>query len=110
MYTTKLDRTAAGFEERAKKAEKIANEINGATTSNPHLAEERNQADDSGINEEDKYGAVVRGSKSYVPPAARKPDVAGKPVEPKVSVTSPDDTPSTGASAKVRLCLVLKST
>lgn len=44
-----------------------------AQTNNPHLAEERglSSVDDSGINEEDKYGAVVRGKNAYVPPNAR---------------------------------------
>ena len=60
-----------------------------SSTSNPHVAEERNiAADDSGINEEDKcvsqpgtnalrfnryhrYAGVVRGANAYVPPARR---------------------------------------
>ena len=75
-YTIKLDRSAADFKERERKAQKIANEITGVSTSklphpksgimysryqavtnNPHIAEERvvNVVDDSGINEEDKY-------------------------------------------------------
>ncbi|KAF8656196.1 hypothetical protein AX16_002633 [Volvariella volvacea WC 439] len=73
LYTTKLDRSGADFKERERKAQRIANEIIGATTNNPHIAEERNQAfDDSSVNEEDKYGAVVRGANAYVPPGARK--------------------------------------
>lgn len=73
VYTTKLDRSAADFKERERKAQRIANEIIGvspfpgnttlskspfsqATTNNPHIAEERNMVvDDSGMNEEDKY-------------------------------------------------------
>ncbi|KAJ7066951.1 hypothetical protein C8F01DRAFT_1247367 [Mycena amicta] len=87
-YTTKLDRNAPDFKERERKALRIANEIQMAGTSNPHVAEERNQniVDDSGVNEEDKYGAVVRSANAYVPPGARKPDA---PV-PKVSVNGPD--------------------
>lgn len=73
LYTTKLDRSAADFKEREKKAQKIANEIIGVSgsvlagmltsnmsskgaTTNPHIAEERqmNSVDDSGVNEEDK--------------------------------------------------------
>ncbi|KIK63067.1 hypothetical protein GYMLUDRAFT_72298 [Collybiopsis luxurians FD-317 M1] len=101
VYTTKLDRNHPEFKERAREAQKIADEILGATASNPHIAEERNQAnDDSGVNEEDKYGAVVRGSNAYVPPGARKaaaaavvavgPNSAAKPDIPQVSVNGPD--------------------
>ncbi|KAJ7227180.1 hypothetical protein GGX14DRAFT_418480 [Mycena pura] len=95
VYTTKLDRSAPDFKERERKALRIANEIIGATTNNPHIAEERNQnTDDSGANEEDKYGAVVRGANAYVPPAARRP--GGTPAEPagsNAAVTPKDDVP-----------------
>ncbi|KAJ7170680.1 hypothetical protein C8R43DRAFT_980460 [Mycena crocata] len=100
-YTTKLDRSAPDFKERERKAQRIANEIIGAGTSNPHVAEERNQAvDDSGVNEEDKYGAVVRGNNAYVPPGARRTDAmspvgnaaAAKSDIPKLSVNGPDGT------------------
>ncbi|KAJ6509033.1 kinase-like domain-containing protein [Mycena sanguinolenta] len=58
-YTTKLDRNAPDFEEREGKRQRIADEIIGAGTNNPHIAEERNQnGDDSGANEEDKHGVV----------------------------------------------------
>ncbi|KAG6842298.1 hypothetical protein C0991_010586 [Blastosporella zonata] len=100
LYTTKLDRSAADFKERERKAQRIANEIIGATTNNPHIAEERNlNVDDSGVNEEDKYGAVVRGTNAYVPPGARKSDALSPPVSnpaaataevPKLSVNGPD--------------------
>ncbi|KAJ3876489.1 hypothetical protein F5051DRAFT_411285 [Lentinula edodes] len=92
-YTTKLDRSAPEYKERAREAQKIADEILGVASNNPHVAEERNQAhDDSGINEEDKYGAVVRGTNAYVPPGARKPGLpnATKTEIPKVSVNGPD--------------------
>lgn len=112
VYTTKLDRNHPDFKERERKAQQIANEIIGATSNNPHLAEERNQNDDSGVNEEDKYGAVVRSANAYVPPGARKPtsangngsSSAGTPAEPaaaaatgskpdvpKVKINVPDD-------------------
>ncbi|KAG6813919.1 hypothetical protein H0H92_005768 [Tricholoma furcatifolium] len=109
LYTTKLDRTAADFKERERNAQRIANEIMGAASSNPHIAEERNvnNLDDSGVNEEDKlslfcntYGAVVRGTNAYIPPGARKqqgtaPQPATKAAPavadiPKVSVNGPD--------------------
>ncbi|KAJ8508803.1 hypothetical protein ONZ45_g8961 [Pleurotus djamor] len=101
LYTTKLDRSAADFKERERKAQRIANEIMGTSTNNPHLAEERNQnVDDSGINEEDKYSTVVRGQNAYVPPGARRPGVTSPPQAakattstadiPKVSINGPD--------------------
>ena len=54
VYTTKLDRSAPDFKDRERRAQKIANEIIGAATSNPHVAEERGVVDDSGVNEENK--------------------------------------------------------
>ncbi|KAH7930135.1 hypothetical protein BV22DRAFT_1001233 [Leucogyrophana mollusca] len=101
VYTTKLDRSAADYKERERKAQRIASEIMGGTTNNPHIAEERGQnIDDSGVNEEDKYGAVVRGTNAYVPPGARKQNSTGgvaspppKPEVPKVSINGPDGTP-----------------
>ncbi|KAF8638303.1 hypothetical protein AX17_002323 [Amanita inopinata Kibby_2008] len=73
VYTTRLDRSAADFKERERKAQRLANEIMGTATNNPHILEERGHiVDDGGVNEEDKYGAVVRGSNAYIPPAARK--------------------------------------
>ncbi|KAI8451040.1 hypothetical protein BY996DRAFT_3961166 [Phakopsora pachyrhizi] len=49
-------------------------------SSNPHVQEERGMAvaDDSGMNEEDKYGAVIRGEGAYVPPGARKGAAANR--------------------------------
>ncbi|KAG6885670.1 hypothetical protein C0993_011434 [Termitomyces sp. T159_Od127] len=104
LYTTKLDRSAADVKERERQAQRIANEIISvrnspplaavlsppqATTNNPHIAEERNLAvDDSGANEEDKYGAVVRGQNAYIPPGARKQAPSNE--IPKVSVNGPD--------------------
>lgn len=56
IYTTKLDRTGKDFKERERKAEALAREIMAASSSNPHVQEERGLAvaDDSGMNEEDK--------------------------------------------------------
>jgi PAB1-binding protein PBP1 len=101
VYTTRLDRTAPDFKERERKAQRIANEIIGATTNNAHIAEERNMnlVDDSGMNEEEKYGAVVRGTNAYVPPGARKPGTSNgapsapalaKTEVPKVAINGPD--------------------
>ncbi|THH09159.1 hypothetical protein EW145_g2218 [Phellinidium pouzarii] len=111
-YTTRLDRSAKDFKERERRAEQIAAEINGSVTNNSHIAEERGlEVDDSGINEEDKYGAVVRGTNAYVPPGARRSNsnVATSPPPtvkeigkdksdtplPKVSINAPDGTEKT---------------
>ncbi|KAM0792108.1 hypothetical protein ACM66B_004812 [Microbotryomycetes sp. NB124-2] len=94
LYTTKLDRTSADYKERERRAAQLEKEILRATgtalTGNAHMAEERNVVDDSLLNEEDRYGAVIRAPGAYVPPAARK----------AVSTsTSPANVPSTDAAA-----------
>ncbi|KAL5526582.1 PBP1 [Sanghuangporus sanghuang] len=90
-YTTRLDRNAKDYKERERRAEQIAAEITGSTTNNnPHIAEERGLAvDDSGVNEEDKYGAVVRGTNAYVPPGARR-QATGNDVATSPPVKGPD--------------------
>lgn len=121
LYTTKLDRTAADFKERERRAQQIANEIMGTSTSNPHIAEERNIVDDSGVNEEDKYGAVVRGPNAYIPPGARKgmngsalpaksppqqpaaPAATAQSDVPKLAVQGPDGTAKASPSASPSL-------
>ncbi|KAI8047158.1 LsmAD domain-containing protein [Gilbertella persicaria] len=75
IYTTPLNRSAPGFKDREKRAIRVANEIQKSTTNNVHMLEERGVAiDDSGMDEEDLYGAVVRdiNPNKYVPPALRK--------------------------------------
>ncbi|KAI9592806.1 hypothetical protein BDF19DRAFT_424979 [Syncephalis fuscata] len=70
IYTTKLDRNKPDYKEREKVAIKIANEIMRTTTDNAHLAEERGQiAPDDNMDEEDRYGAVLRAAKGPVPGA-----------------------------------------
>ncbi|KAF8340359.1 uncharacterized protein EI90DRAFT_3150765 [Cantharellus anzutake] len=87
MYTTPLDRNAPDFKEREARAIKIANEIQSSASNNPHIAEERNLLDDSGANEEDKYGAVVRAPGAYVPPGAR----AAAAAQPSPSIRTSSD-------------------
>jgi len=73
IYTTALDRTKSDFKKREQEAIKIAAEIEKASTENIHLAEERGQIiDDSDMDEEDRYGAVIRKPGKYVPPNLRK--------------------------------------
>ncbi|KAJ2841751.1 poly(A)-binding protein binding protein, partial [Coemansia erecta] len=77
MYTTKLDRTRPDFKEREREAIRIAQEIQSTPFLNSHVAEERTETvvDDNGaLDEEDKYGAVLRPSGTsgkYVPPYLR---------------------------------------
>jgi len=79
IYTTALDRTKADFKKREQEAIKIAAEIEKSSTENIHLAEERGQLiDDSDIDEEDRYGAVIRKPGKYVPPNLRKQMEANK--------------------------------
>ncbi|KAF8626975.1 hypothetical protein AX15_004568 [Amanita polypyramis BW_CC] len=98
-YTTKLDRSGADFRERERKAQRIANEILGSTSTNSHVLEERGIiVEENESNEEEKYGAVVRGSNAYIPPPARKQAaMASAPINnvskaetPKIAVNGPD--------------------
>ena len=62
QYTTKLDRSDPRIRAMEAKAERLAREIEGQSSTNYHVAEERgHQYDDSGLDEEDKYSGVVRG-------------------------------------------------
>jgi hypothetical protein len=64
-YTTVIDRSSAEYQRLEEDAARLAAEIEigsrAAGTKNIHLAEERGLAfDDSQVDEEDRYGAVVR--------------------------------------------------
>ncbi|KAI8078829.1 LsmAD domain-containing protein [Halteromyces radiatus] len=98
LYTTRLDRSAPDFKDREKWAIEKANEIQRSTTNNPHMLEERNitVADDSGMDEEDRYGAVVRdvNPNVYIPPALRKQLQQQKPQDQTGSFSNlPPDSP-----------------
>eukprot|EP00871_Galdieria_phlegrea_P001529 jgi/Galph1/2377/GphlegSOOS_G1071.1 len=66
LYTTKLDRSTPDFEDRAKKAEELANQIRKTATSNIHLKEERGQELEKDYDEEVLYGAVLRKQEGIV--------------------------------------------
>ncbi|KAJ1900043.1 poly(A)-binding protein binding protein, partial [Kickxella alabastrina] len=92
IYTTKLDRTRADYKEREREAIRIAQEIQSTPFANSHVAEERQEVagDDSGtMDEEDRYGAVLRPSGApgkYVPPYLRgKADAAPAAKQPALS-------------------------
>ncbi|RIA96057.1 hypothetical protein C1645_755905 [Glomus cerebriforme] len=75
IYTTKLDRSRADFKERERQAIAIANEITRSSTTNVHLLEERGFiVEESQMDEEERYGAVVRNRdpNKYTPPHLRK--------------------------------------
>ncbi|KAJ1662416.1 poly(A)-binding protein binding protein [Coemansia sp. RSA 1646] len=87
IYTTKLDRTRPDFKEREREAIRIAQEIQNTPFLNSHVAEERTEmaTDDNGaLDEEDKYGAVLRplgASGKYVPPYLRGKLDASQPAK-----------------------------
>jgi hypothetical protein len=75
FYTTELNRNQVTAEQNAR-AERIAREIEGMSSTNTHLLEERGKKplDDAlGDDEEAKYGAVLGsgGYEKYKPPAKR---------------------------------------
>ncbi len=56
IYTTSIDRSHPSYKERAAAADRLVREIEGSTTTNLHVAEERGfLRDDSGIDEEDRF-------------------------------------------------------
>lgn len=60
LYTTRIDKTAQDYQQRLERAERLAFEIEGQSTSDRHVLEERGvQVDDSGLDEEDKYSGVI---------------------------------------------------
>ncbi|KAI9319915.1 LsmAD domain-containing protein [Dichotomocladium elegans] len=74
LYTTRLDRSAPDYKDRERWAIEKANEIQKSAATNVHVMEERGiLMDDSGMDEEDRYGAVVRDQapNRYTPPALR---------------------------------------
>lgn len=114
LYTTRIDRSAPSYRERERQAAKIAKEIEGTTSTNAHMREERGHAwENDGEDEEDKYSGVRRddlnfpplqsgSSSKYTLPARRaptgQPTVAGAPVDPAIisaQLSRPDSAKST---------------
>lgn len=60
LYTTRIDTLTHDYAQRLQRAEKLAKEIEGnTTTTDRHVLEERGVVvDDSGLDEEDKYSGV----------------------------------------------------
>ena len=116
IYTTAIDRSNPQYAQRAARAERLAREIETSTATNSHVREERgghNAHDDQGLDEEDKYGNLVRNglhilttlcrysgvrrefsplssgqANKYTPPARRAPSaqatIQGAPVDPAI--------------------------
>lgn len=65
IYTTAINRNTPQYRQREAAAERLAREIEGGSTMNPHVREERGvtQVDDSGLDEEEK---LVSSSRSYL--------------------------------------------
>ncbi|KAI9878365.1 MAG: hypothetical protein M1830_001108 [Pleopsidium flavum] len=114
IYTTSIDRSNPLYKQRAARAEKIAREIEGDSTTNVHMKEERGLTlgDDSGMDEEERYSGVRRDGadfpalqsshpNKYTPPARRPPTsqatVPGAPVDPAIissQISRPEPKPS----------------
>lgn len=71
LYTTKLDKSGKDFKARERQAERLAQEILQSTSTNEHVAEERNQRPAQEVDEENKYGAVVRDAPADAAPGPK---------------------------------------
>eukprot|EP00526_Cylindrotheca_closterium_P006834 CAMPEP_0113635842 /NCGR_PEP_ID=MMETSP0017_2-20120614/18689_1 /TAXON_ID=2856 /ORGANISM="Cylindrotheca closterium" /LENGTH=739 /DNA_ID=CAMNT_0000546651 /DNA_START=45 /DNA_END=2264 /DNA_ORIENTATION=+ /assembly_acc=CAM_ASM_000147 len=94
LYTTELDKSQIDAKKLAE-AERLAKEIEGTTSTNIHIAEERGQAIETDFDEEDRYSGVLTkdgkqrhdATKAAAPKmnyaaAAAKAEPAKKPVPP----------------------------
>lgn len=71
LYTTRINTDGPDYQAKMRRAQRLADEIEGQTGGNVHQREERGDTvDDSGMDEEDKYSGVDR-TKTYVPPSQR---------------------------------------
>lgn len=121
IYTTRIDRSNPSYREREAAAIRLAQDIEGTSTSNVHIREERGMIDENGgLDEEEKYSGVRRQgvdypplqssqSNRYMPPARRppsgKPTVAGAPVDPAIissQIARSDASPQAQTSMAVR--------
>ena len=75
LYTTQIDRSAPSYSRREAEAARIAQEIEGTSSTNPHMREERGQAiENDGEDEEDKYSGVRRDDLNFPPLASGAPN------------------------------------
>ena len=122
MYTTAIDRSNPQFKQRQAEADRIAREIEGSTSANPHVTEERRRDADreDGLDEEEKYSGVkrdtaalpTRAKGAYVPPSQRPitgaSTVSGAPFDP--AIISAQLSQSTAQSATTTTDQILIST
>lgn len=75
-YTTTIDRSDPAYKRKEVEAARIAREIEGADTDNPHLREERGLAPAQGVgeDEEEKYSGVRRDEKNFPPLVSGQPN------------------------------------
>lgn len=74
LYTTKINTQAKDYQDRLRRAERLAREIEGLASSDQHVLEERGVVvDDSGLDEEDKYSGVIQDNVGGAPAPARAP-------------------------------------
>ena len=117
IYTTRIDRSNPSYRQREADAARIAREIEGSTTTNMHVREERGQSlEHDGEDEEAKYSGVRQDEfpplhsgqpKKYTPPARRapmgQPTAYGVPVDPAIisaQMSRPDAKPKAQPSAE----------
>ncbi|KAF2021495.1 hypothetical protein BU24DRAFT_337600 [Aaosphaeria arxii CBS 175.79] len=98
IYTTTINYNDPAYAQKHARASKLASEIEGSSSTNAHVREERGltSADDKGLDEEEKYSGVHRNfpplptgqPNKYTPPARRpptgQPTVPGAPVDPAI--------------------------
>lgn len=100
IYTTRIDRSDPDYKRKEAEAARIAREIEGSQTDNPHLREERGHVQENdALGEEERYSGVRRDETNfpplqagqpgkYMPPARRlptgMPTIPGVPVDPAI--------------------------
>lgn len=99
IYTTQINRNDPLYKKKQAEAARIAREIEGTATDNPHLREERGHATEGeGHDEEERYSGVRRDA-DYLPlqtgqpnkytPPARRQQAAQQPVTPSAAAADP---------------------
>uniref|UniRef100_A0A093VW94 PAB1-binding protein 1 n=1 Tax=Talaromyces marneffei PM1 TaxID=1077442 RepID=A0A093VW94_TALMA len=99
IYTTQINRNDPLYKKKQAEAARIAREIEGTATDNPHLREERGHAlEGEGQDEEERYSGVRRDA-NYLPlqtgqpnkytPPARRQQVAQQPAAISAAATDP---------------------
>lgn len=94
LYTTRIDRNDPSYKKREAEAARIAREIEGTQSDNPHLREERGQAfEGDGHDEEERYSGVRREQTSFPPLQSGQPNTytppARRPPTQQLSAISP---------------------